>query len=125
MRRELKPKLWAIGPTLMRGVEDGALRYVHAEPVLHRVFIDRIGGIGEANAGEFLIETPCGYKGWVRELNRNPERRPTCEACLNHAPSCWAKWPIPEGAVLAEPNAKVEPCWAELMGDEAEGRRLA
>lgn len=97
-----QPKLWAIGPTVVRGAPNGSRHYVHNEPVLHRVFIREVGGIGEPNAGEFLIETPCGYTGWVRQLNKNPDKRHTCEACLNGAETKWMRHPLPDGAVAAE-----------------------
>lgn len=88
----MKPKLWGVGPLVRmeRDEKFGATkRFVHDQPQLHRVFVDDIGGLGEPNAGEFLVETPCGYRGWVKALNSNPDGAPACEACLNGTPSRW------------------------------------
>lgn len=90
--------LWGVAPGVVRVAPDGRRRYEHDTPKLHRVTIREIGGIGEPNAGEFLVSTPCGYDGWVRQLNRNPDKVPACEACLNVSPSRWMRLcPEPEG----------------------------
>jgi hypothetical protein len=83
--------LWAAGPTVFREGKWKNIQYDHDNPVLHRVGIERIGGMGEPNAGEFLANTPCGYTGWVRQINKNPERLMTCEACLNGKASQWVR----------------------------------
>jgi hypothetical protein len=101
--------IWAVGPQVMRGHPDGGLRYIHETPRLHRVYIEEIGGVGEPNAGEFLVSTPCGYKGWVPTLNKNPDERRVCEACLNERPTSWTKWPIPDGAIRKAHDPRTDP----------------
>jgi hypothetical protein len=96
--------LWAIGPSVSKRGEPGEAlssaitHYDHDDEVLHRADVERVGGIGEPNAGEFLITTPCGYTGWVRQLNRNYEGVRSCEACLNGRPSPWVKVEFSSGA---------------------------
>ena len=82
--------LWAVAPRNIR-TPDG-FRYDHDEPLLHRLgSIREIGGIGQPNEGEFLVTMCCGYEGWVKALNHNPEGLAACENCLNEKPSKWVE----------------------------------
>lgn len=96
------PNLWAVGPDVVRSAEAPVVRWDHAHPKLHRVVIKEIGGIGEPNAGEFLVTTPCGYRGWAKQINKNVDGAPACEACLNGQPTRWRRCGIADTAVSTD-----------------------